>query len=73
MGSLNSPWGLAIAPGAFGAFSNDLLVGNFGDGRINAFDPLTGTFLGTLQDGNGRVATAKCCVAGAEENGGELS
>jgi uncharacterized protein (TIGR03118 family) len=38
---LNSPWGLALAPADFGAFSNDLLVGNFGDGRIHAFDPAT--------------------------------
>ena len=36
---LNSPWGLALAPADFGAFSGDLLVGNFGDGHINAFDP----------------------------------
>ncbi len=50
---LNSPWGLAIAPAEFGAFSNDLLVGNFGDGRINAFNPITGAFLGTLNDPNG--------------------
>src|SRR5207249_6772174 len=38
-GRLNSPWGLALAPAAFGFFSGDLLVGNFGDGKINAFDP----------------------------------
>jgi len=38
-GRLNSPWGLALAPADFGAFSGDLLVGNFGDGHINAFDP----------------------------------
>jgi len=37
-GSLNSPWGLALAPADFGAFSNKLLVGNFGNGRINAYD-----------------------------------
>jgi uncharacterized protein (TIGR03118 family) len=49
-GPLNSPWGLAMAPGDFGQFSNDLLVGNFGDGRINAFDPLTGNYLGALSD-----------------------
>ena len=49
-GSLNSPWGLTLAPRGFGAFSTDLLVGNFGDGRINAFDPATGAFLGQLQD-----------------------
>ena len=36
-GSLNSPWGLAIAPSSFGEFSDDLLVGNFGDGTINVF------------------------------------
>src|SRR3989454_481690 len=38
-GRLNSPWGLALAPADFGAVSGGLLVGNFGDGRINAFDP----------------------------------
>jgi uncharacterized protein (TIGR03118 family) len=53
MGPLNSPWGLAIAPGDFGSLSNDLLVGDFGDGLINAFDPNTGTFLGTLEDSLG--------------------
>src|SRR5205814_8663233 len=37
-GRLNSPWGLAVAPSNFGAFSGNLLVGNFGDGHINAFD-----------------------------------
>ena len=38
-GELNSPWGLALAPDNFGRFSGDLLVGNFGDGRIHVFDP----------------------------------
>ena len=38
-GELNSPWGLALAPADFGRFSNDLLVGNFGNGRVHAFDP----------------------------------
>ena len=52
-GLLNSPWGVALAPGNFGAFSNSLLVGNFGDGKINAFDPTTGNFLGTMVDKNG--------------------
>jgi plastocyanin len=52
-GSLNSPWGLALAPGLFGDFSNALLVGNFGDGVINAFDPCSGEYLGTLQDSSG--------------------
>jgi uncharacterized protein (TIGR03118 family) len=48
-GVLNSPWGLAIAPSNFGIFSNALLIGNFGDGTINAFDPNTpNMYLGTL-------------------------
>ncbi len=48
-GALNAPWGVVVAPlGGFGEFSGDLLVGNFGDGRINAFDPTTGAYLGTL-------------------------
>ncbi len=49
-GRLNSPWGLALAPPDFGRFSNALLVGNFGDGRINAYDLTTGEFLGQLRD-----------------------
>lgn len=48
-GSLNSPWGLAIAPAGFGNLGGKLLVGNFGDGKINAFD-LNGTLVGTLAD-----------------------
>jgi uncharacterized protein (TIGR03118 family) len=49
-GPLNAPWGLALAPTEFGAFGQSLLVGNFGDGKINAFDPVTGHFFGTLRD-----------------------
>ena len=51
---LNAPWGLAIAPSTFGAFGGSLLVGNFGDGTINAFDLNSGAAQGTLQgtDGN---------------------
>jgi uncharacterized protein (TIGR03118 family) len=45
---LSSPWGMVIAPSTFGQFAGDLLVGNFGDGTINAFDPVTGAFRGTL-------------------------
>jgi uncharacterized protein (TIGR03118 family) len=50
---LNSPWGLAIAPATFGQFAGDLLVGNFGDGFINAFDPTTGALVGQMKDGSG--------------------
>jgi uncharacterized protein (TIGR03118 family) len=52
-GTLNAPWGLAIAPSSFGAWAGQLLVGNFGDGRINAYDRLTGTFLGQVLDKSG--------------------
>ncbi len=52
-GALNSPWGMAWAPAGFGQFTGDLLVGNFGDGTINAFDPTTGNLLGTLDDQHG--------------------
>ena len=50
---LNAPWGLATAPAGFGTYANDLLVANFGDGRISAFDPTTGSYLGQLADTNG--------------------
>ncbi len=53
-GQLNSPWGMAIAGRSFGKFSYDLLVGNFGDGHINAFDPDTGAFKGQLTDQAGK-------------------
>ena len=52
-GALNSPWGVAVAPSGWGAFSSAVLVGNFGDGKINAFDPKAGTMLGTLDDSTG--------------------
>jgi len=54
-GSLNSPWGLTMAPASFGPFGGALLVGNFGDGAINAFDPTTGALLGQLEDPKGNV------------------
>jgi uncharacterized protein (TIGR03118 family) len=49
-GALDSPWGVALAPAGFGTLGGDLLVGNFGDGKINAFDPLSGLLLGSLAD-----------------------
>ncbi len=52
-GVLNAPWGMAMAPANFGPFSNALLVGNFGDGKINAFNPATGAMLGTLSKADG--------------------
>jgi uncharacterized protein (TIGR03118 family) len=56
-GPLNAPWGIVQAPANFGPFSNDLLVGNFGDGKINAFDPTTHAWLGPLQDATGAAIT----------------
>lgn len=53
MGALNAPWGVALAPSAFGPFGGALLVGNLGDGTINAFDFFSGMMLGTLRDTNG--------------------
>jgi uncharacterized protein (TIGR03118 family) len=54
---LDEPWGLAIAPGGFGPFAGDLLVGNLGNGWINAFDPMTGKFQGVLENSSGYPLT----------------
>jgi uncharacterized protein (TIGR03118 family) len=73
-GVLNSPWGLAIAPSDFGAFSGSLLVGNFGNGQINAFDSLTGTFLGALKDPSSNpisILGLWGLIAGNGGNGGD--
>jgi uncharacterized protein (TIGR03118 family) len=51
---LNSPWGMALAPAGFGKFAGRLLVGNFGDGTIHAYDFGTGRFVGTLKDAGRR-------------------
>ena len=56
-GQLNAPWGLALAPAGFGRFAGDLLVGNFGDGQINAYEERdNGHFehRGTLRDADGK-------------------
>ncbi len=53
-GPLDQPWAVAMAPANFGSFSNDLLVGNFGNGEINAFNPKNGKFVGALTDTNGQ-------------------
>jgi len=51
---LKAPWGMALAPANFGAFSNALIVGNFGDGQLHAFDPESGRYLGEMKNENGR-------------------
>ena len=53
-GALNSPWGLAFAPSTFGPLGNSLLIGNFGDGTINAYDFFTGAMRGTIMGVNGQ-------------------
>jgi len=52
-GALNAPWGIALAPADFGGLSKTLLVGNFGDGKINGYDPAAGTLVGTVNDSKG--------------------
>lgn len=54
-GALDAPWGLALAPANFGTFSNALLVGNFGDGHISAYDVATSAFLGQLDSPGGQI------------------
>ena len=56
-GTLDSPWGMVIAPSTFGAFAGDLLVGNFGDGTINAFNLTSDSFAGLLPDAMGNPIT----------------
>jgi uncharacterized protein (TIGR03118 family) len=55
--ALNAPWGITQASANFGPFSNDILIGNIGDGTINAFDPTSGRSVGTLLDGDGNGLT----------------
>ena len=59
-GKLASPWGITLAPPSFGEFGGALLVGNFSYAatEINAFDPTSGAYLGTLTDGNGHTLLA---------------
>jgi uncharacterized protein (TIGR03118 family) len=54
-GALEAPWGITLAPATgFGSYSGDLLVGNFGNGEILAYDPTTDAYLGTLDGTNGQ-------------------
>ena len=55
-GLLNAPWGMALAPKDFGTLSNALLISNHADGTINGYDPVKGTFIGTLQTATGSFA-----------------
>ena len=79
-GNLNAPWGVAVAPTTFGIFGGDLLVGNFGDGIINVYDPKTFAFLGQLADGTGKTLVYASLweiffglTAPSSSNGGNLN
>jgi uncharacterized protein (TIGR03118 family) len=54
-GQLNSPWGVTLAPASFGEFANKILIGNFGNGHINAFDPITGQFVNKMRNPMGQA------------------
>jgi len=54
-GVLNAPWGVVLAPNHFGQFSNDILIGHFGDGKISAWDPKTRDFIDWVRDANGKT------------------
>jgi uncharacterized protein (TIGR03118 family) len=69
-GPLNSPWGLAIAPESFGKLAGDLLVGNFGDGTISAFNLNNDHFAGKLDGANGQPITIGDLWAITPGNGG---
>lgn len=65
----DAPWGMAIAPSDFGAFSHDVLVGQFGSGHIAVFNPVTGRFLGMLEDAKSEPITIDGLWALAPGNG----
>jgi len=54
-GQLNSPWGVALAPASFGALGGTLWIGNFGNGHIDAFDPMTGEFISKVRNPHGQA------------------
>ena len=68
---INQPWAVALAPSNFGSFSNDLLIGNFGDGTINAFGPRSGHFAGELTNAAGQPIAITHLWGMAFGNGGE--
>jgi uncharacterized protein (TIGR03118 family) len=75
-GALNSPWGVAIAPASWGAFGGDLLVGNFGDGRINAYNTELGFYAGYLQTTTGNpiaISGLWALIFGNSKNGGDTN
>jgi uncharacterized protein (TIGR03118 family) len=75
-GHLNAPWGVVRAPASFGQFAGAVLIGNFGDGQINAFDPNTGTFIGKVVNSKGEVILIDglwALMVGNGKNGGDFN
>jgi len=71
-GPLNSPWGMTVAPANYGPnnlFGGALLVGNFGDSHVSAFNIQSGAFLGQLSDANGNALTLNGGVGGSDTKG----
>jgi uncharacterized protein (TIGR03118 family) len=66
----NAPWGVALAPADFGEFSHAILVGQFGSGKIAAFDPVSGEFLGLMRGEHGRTLSIEGLWALGFGNGG---
>lgn len=69
-GHLNSPWGMTLAPNSFYEFRTRLLVGNFGDGQVNVFEPVSGRFIGTMMESSRNPVTIPGLWALVIGNGG---
>lgn len=69
-GQLNSPWGVALAPAGFGALGGTLWIGNFGNGHIDAYDPITGEFINKVRDSHGQAIVIDGLWAIRVGNGG---
>ncbi|MEW9533181.1 TIGR03118 family protein [Microbispora sp. NPDC049125] len=72
-GPLNAPWGMTLAPAGFGAYGGALLVGNFGDGWVNAYNARTGRYLGPLRRPDGKAVAIEGLwdlEPGTAQNGG---
>jgi uncharacterized protein (TIGR03118 family) len=75
-GQLNSPWGVTLAPASFAEFGGDILIGNFGNGHINAFNPTTGEFLDKVRNPHGQAIVIDglwTVMFGNGGNGGDLN
>src|SRR5262249_11442523 len=72
-GVLNAPWGVTVTPTVFDDFSGDMLVGNFATGTINAFNPTTGAFIGTIAGLSGPLANSGLWALGTRTGGANVN